>query len=102
MSKKMAGLQQALKSTATAPTMARPEKRNPRPVPTPDDDVKPENKVPSRLGKENISTWLHPDFKKSLRLAQLRKGGKVYLDDLIAEALNDLFIKCDVPTVNHD
>jgi hypothetical protein len=97
----MAGLEQALKSTATAPT-TRPEKRDSRPIPAPDDRVEAEKKAPSRHGKENISTWLHPDFKKSLRLAQLRKSGKVYLDDLVAEALNDLFVKYDVPTVNHD
>jgi hypothetical protein len=101
MSRKMAGLQQALKSTATAP-MASSEKRDSRPTLTPDDRVKAEKKAPSRHGKENISTWLHPDFKKSLRLAQIGKTGQVYLDDLVAEALNDLFIKYNVPTVKHD
>jgi hypothetical protein len=46
--------------------------------------------------------WLHADFKRSLRLAQLSKTDKVYIDDLVAEALNDLFVKYDVPTVSHD
>lgn len=59
-------------------------------------------KSPSREGKENVSVWLHPDFKKSLRTVQLRKDGKVYLDDLMAEALNDLFQKYDAPTVVHE
>jgi hypothetical protein len=50
---------------------------------------------------------LNPDFGTSLRLVQIRKrtevqGKKVFLDDLIAEALNDLFIKYDVPTVLHE
>ena len=40
-------------------------------------------------------------------MVQIRKrsdagGKKVYLDDLMAEALNDLFIKYDVPTVLHE
>ncbi|HLW71398.1 MAG TPA: ribbon-helix-helix domain-containing protein [Candidatus Binataceae bacterium] len=101
MSKKMMGLQQALNSAATAQT-ARPEKPPLQPKPAPDSTTKPQGKAPSRQGKENIGTWLHPDFKKSLRLVQLRKSDKVYLDDLVAEALNDLFLKYNVPTVNHD
>jgi hypothetical protein len=100
MSKKMTGLQQALNSAVTA--TPRPEKPRSLPLTTPDSHPKPLGKAPSRVGKENIGTWLHPDFKKSLRLVQLRKPNKVYLDDLVAEALNDLFLKYDVPTVSHD
>jgi hypothetical protein len=101
MSKKMTGLQQALSSAATAQT-ARPEKPPSQLEPAPDSRTKAQTRAPSRQGKENIGTWLYPDFKKSLRLVQLRKPGKVYLDDLVAEALNDLFLKYNVPTVNHD
>src|ERR1700692_1881195 len=96
---KMQGLQQALNKSSGKPKFEMLE-----PVVTSDDTVKsvPSIKAPSRHGKEYTGAWLNPDFKKSLRLVQIRKGGKVYLDDLIAEALNDLFFKYDVPTVNHE
>ncbi len=57
---------------------------------------------PSREGKVNIAAWLKADFKSSLRLVQIRKGQGVFIDDLVAEALNDLFRKYDVPTVHHE
>lgn len=100
MSKKMSNLQQALNSTVT-PVKVKPEKQL-APVVISNDAEKSTPRAPSRQGKENVSAWLNPDFKKSLRLAQIRKSGKVYIDDLIAEALNDLFLKYDVPTVQHD
>jgi len=95
----MQGLQQALNSSVGKAKVEKPEL-----VKALSDTVKsaPVAKSPSRQGKELIGAWLNPDFKKSLRLAQIRKGGKVYLDDLVAEALNDLFIKYDVPTVYHE
>ena len=66
----------------------------------------PPAKAPSRVGKEYTGAWLNPDFGMSLRLVQIKRrrddqGKKIYLDDLIAEALNDLFHKYDVPTVQH-
>ena len=66
----------------------------------------PPAKAPSRVGKEYTGAWLNPDFGMSLRLVQIKRrrddqGRKIYLDDLIAEALNDLFRKYDVPTVLH-
>src|SRR5260370_11194682 len=96
---KMTGLQQALNKSSGKSKLEKPE-----PIATPNDTAKPttSTKAPSRHGKEHTGAWLHPDFKRSLRLAQIRKGGKVYLDDLVAEALNDLFFKYDVPTVNHE
>jgi hypothetical protein len=103
MSKKMTSLQQALNHNAAAP--AKP-KAVPSPAPTNASsdatESPPATRSPSRVGKETISAWLHPDFKKGLRLVQVRKEGKVYLDDLMAEALNDLFQKYDVPTVSHN
>jgi hypothetical protein len=57
---------------------------------------------PSRAGHVNISCWLHRDFKSSLRLVQARKGTNATLQDLMAEALNDLFIKYDVPTIGQE
>jgi hypothetical protein len=93
---KILGLQQALRESSG---------KGPVQGPAP---VKPAaGKVPSREGKEFTGAWLSADFGTSLRLVQIsrrkgEKGGKVYLDDIIAEALNDLFRKYDVPTVYHE
>jgi hypothetical protein len=101
---KMEGLQQALKNNSGK---ANPEPQRPK---APAQSVaKPaaKPKVSSREGKEYIGAWLNADFGTSLRMVQIRRrkdteGRKVYLDDLIAEALNDLFLKYDVPTVFHE
>jgi hypothetical protein len=75
--------------------------------PTPREREEPRSrgaKTASREGKEHIGAWLNPDFNTSLRMIQLHRGrdaqgNRVYLADLMAEALNDLFLKYDVPTV---
>jgi hypothetical protein len=54
-------------------------------------------KPSSRAGQSNISAYLHPDYQTSLRLIHARTGRKK--QDLIAEALNDLFAKYDVPQI---
>lgn len=56
----------------------------------------------SRDGQVNVSAWMHPDFKVGLRLVQARKGAKAELQDLLAEALNDLFTKYNVPVVRQE
>lgn len=101
MSERMKSLQQALNSTAGAPAKRSP-KHSTAPAVVSNDAPKSPKNPPKHPGKESITTWLHPDFKKSLRLVQLRKEGKFYLDDLIAEALNDLFRKYDAPIVTHE
>lgn len=53
------------------------------------------SKAPSRAGKVNISAYMPPEVKSSLRLVQAKRGGKV--SDLLAEALNLLFAKYNVP-----
>jgi len=55
-------------------------------------------KVPSREGKIHIGAYLHPDFKRSLRLVQAQTGEDVQA--LIAKALNDLFRAHDVPVID--
>lgn len=103
---KMQGLEAALKKASgkPGPQPAQPKAIAPaEPEPAPQAKAKPS----SRKKKEYTGAWLNPDFGMSLRMVQLRKrkdaeGRKVYLDDLMAEALNDLFIKYDVPTVHHD
>jgi hypothetical protein len=68
--------------------------------PTPAAIVTGPARPPSRAGKENISAWLSPKYQTSLRLVHARTGRKK--QDLIAEALNDLFAKYDVPQVRED
>jgi len=101
---KMQGLQQALKASSGKAVVETPE-----PAKASNNSVKTGTKAKSssREGKEYTGAWLNTDFGTSLRLVQIRKrknekGGKVYLDDLVAEALNDLFRKYDVPTVHHE
>jgi hypothetical protein len=95
---KIANLQSALNSssgrTAPLPIADRPIS----PPPT-----KPEAaRQPGRAEQANISAWLHKDFKKSIRLIQAKKTEKATLQDLMAEAFNDLFSKYNVPTVNEE
>jgi hypothetical protein len=58
----------------------------------------------SRNGKIHVGAWLPPEYKTSLRMIQIKTGGKAGSErgfqELMAEALNDLFAKYDVPTVN--
>jgi len=101
---KMSGLEQALKDRSGKASPDKPAPKAELPA-TPKPAAKA--KTPSREGKEYTGAWLNPDFGTSLRMVQLRRrkgadGKKIYLDDLIAEALNDLFLKYDVPTVHHD
>lgn len=49
----------------------------------------------SREGKVNVSAYFPAEVKASLRLVQAKRGGKV--QDLLAEALNLLFAKYNVP-----
>jgi hypothetical protein len=56
---------------------------------------------PSREGKVNVSAYFPSEVKASLRLVQAKRGGKV--QDLLAEALNLLFAKYNVPeTAPHE
>jgi hypothetical protein len=100
----MQGLQQALKSTSGK---AAPPKPATAKVSNDSAKAGTKAKFSGRDGKEYTGAWLNPDFGTSLRLVQIRRrkdanGKKVYLDDLVAEALNDLFLKYDVPTVLHE
>ncbi len=52
----------------------------------------------NRQGKVNVAAWLDPGFKASMRLVQARRPGSI--QELIEEALNDLFAKYDVPQIS--
>jgi hypothetical protein len=51
---------------------------------------------PGRVGKVNITGYFDPAVKKSIRLIQAHDP-KLTVQDLLAEALNDLFAKHNVP-----
>lgn len=51
---------------------------------------------PGRVGKVNITGYFDPAVKKSLRLIQAHDPNRT-VQDLLAEALNDLFAKHNVP-----
>ena len=94
---KMQNLQQALRqSTGKSKTTPEPSLSA---SPTPIEKRENPRKPPSRAEQVSISAWMHPDFKSSLRLVQARKGRNATLQDLMSEALNDLFVKYDVPTI---
>ena len=57
-------------------------------------------KAPSREGKIHIGAYLHPDFKRSLRLVQAQTGEDV--QTLVVRALNNLFSTHNVPVVDRD
>jgi len=56
--------------------------------------------APSREGKTNLTAYLSQDYKRNMRLIQAKTGRS--LQTLIAEALNDLFVKYDVPAIDHE
>ena len=91
MAKNMQALQEALKGTQAAPT---PKASSPGAATGNAQGYM----APSREGKTNITAYLSPDYKASLRLIQAKSGAS--LQALIAESLNDLFRKYDVPTVD--
>jgi hypothetical protein len=92
---KIKSLQQALSTSSGKPAVvAAPEAANGNPVRA--------ARQSSRAGQVNISAWMDPNFKASMRLVQARKGGSASFQDLMAEALNDLFTKYDVPTIRQE
>ncbi len=110
MSKNLKALQQALNTSIQRPAPQRATAA-PRPAEPPAKAANIDHApaatsaptsymAPSREGKVNITAYLVPDYKASLRLIQARTGKS--LQTLISEALNDLFTKYDVPTVRGD
>ena len=77
---------------------------NPATLAAPPDQVavtKPKTPVaPSRIGQVNVSAYLPKGYQDSLRLLYAQSGRPQR--ELIAEALNDLFAKYDVPQVRED
>jgi Antitoxin-like ribbon-helix-helix len=88
---KLAGLKSALDTAA---------RRSP-PKPDPLAVAAPANESAkggaSRAGKIHVGAWLPGEYKTSLRMIQVKTDRS--LQELMSEALNDLFAKHDVPTI---
>jgi len=86
-------LRQALKPRAEVPV--------PPPVPQQDNASAPTTKSqhfrPSREGKSNVTGYFPPAVKKQLRI--LAADRDTTIQDLLAEALNDLFAKHGRPEI---
>ena len=78
-------LRQALKPRAEVPV--------PQPTPQQDNASAPKSQHfrPSREGKSNVTGYFPPAVKKQLRI--LAADRDTTIQDLLAEALNDLFAK---------
>jgi hypothetical protein len=91
---KLANLQTALNKTRAAPAVVPERGPTAETNPTTPTALRQAN----RQGKVNVAAWMHPDFKRSMRLVQARRSCTI--QDLLEEALNDLFAKYDVPQVS--
>ena len=94
----MANLRNLQRAASEAAGKGQSPKAQPEPAPTATASAKPN----SRAGKIALTFHLPEDFKRSLRLIQAHRGGGCTLEQLAAEALNDLFSKYNVPTVAND
>jgi hypothetical protein len=99
MANKLANLQSALDSTRTASPAANDGRRRVAELAAAIAPAAGQRQA-NRRDKVNVAAWLHPDFKNSLRLVQARRPGSI--QELMEEALNDLFAKYDVPQVVAD
>ena len=95
MAKKLS-LQAALMGQSESGALAAPVDRQ-SPATTAASPVS--NRAPSRVGKKQIGAWLDPDFDRSLLLIMAKSPMGTDKQTLIAEALNDLFRKHNVPVV---
>jgi hypothetical protein len=104
MASKMADIQRQLEratgrtASAASPPAAPVQVSTPPAAPEPVAPKPASFKAPSREGKIHIGAYLHPDFKKSLRLVQARTGKD--LQALLADALNELFRTHNAPVID--
>ena len=87
MARSIAGLKSALDASVRG--KAQPSEIEP---------AVPAVKNAPRFGKKHVGAWLPVAYKASLRLIQAKTERTI--EQLTAEALNDLFVKYDVPTVS--
>jgi hypothetical protein len=96
---KFTAIQQQLEQASGRKAAVAPVTAQPPALPANEATATP-YKAPSREGKTHIGAYLHPDFKRSLRLVQAQTGEDV--QSLIAKALNDLFRAHNVPVIDQD
>jgi len=90
MQKKTNRLQAALSQQAHGPAKLQ------QPEPANNTSAPPVRKEASRAGKVMVSGWLPIEARASLRLILAHHPDKL-MQDLVAEAFNDLFAKYNVP-----
>lgn len=95
MRKKLNTLQHALDHQSRTNPTATPESAENRPASL---TAAGHYVPPSREGKTNVSGWLHPDYKASMRLIQAKTGKDIQTQ--MAESLNDYFRKHNVPAID--
>lgn len=87
-------LQTAL-AEAVAPAAPAPKAKASKPAKATGKPTKPQT---SREGKEALTTWLSPSFKRSLLLVKAQTGETQ--EQIVARALNDVFKAAGVPVVS--
>ena len=96
----MANLKNLQHAASEAAGKQQPKKAAPLQAPVAESN--PPNRSSARAGKIAMTFHLSEDFKRSLRLVQAHRGHGCALEQLAAEALNDLFSKYNVPTIAAD
>jgi hypothetical protein len=97
----MANLKNLQQAASEAAGKVQPKKARSAQAKTTAENALPEVAKPnSRAGKIALTFHLPEDFKRSLRLVQAHRGNGCTLEQLAAEAFNDLFSKYNAPTVN--
>ena len=89
----------ALAQAAKSPTAAKP--RIVEEAPRKSTGASPDKAKAYRAGRVNITGYFEPAVKQSLRLIQAKHRPESNVQDLLAEALDDLFAKYNVPQTAH-
>lgn len=105
MKKSRNSLSDALARAANGPTSAKNRPRPPEEGGARRNESKrvgadPQSAKAYRAGRVNVTGYFDPDVKKSIRLIQAKHPDRT-VQDLLAEALNDLFAKYNVPQSAH-
>lgn len=76
------------------------QSRGARPAPAPPDPAEPAPNPhyrPGRAGKSNVTAYFPPSVKKQLRVLAAER--ETTIQNLVGEALNDLFAKNGLPEI---
>ena len=92
---KKTSLSDALAQAAHGPTSAKLSRPSSTRVPS-SSGASADSAKAYRVGRVNVTGYFDPAVKQSIRLIQAKHPDRT-LQDLLAEALNDLFAKYNVP-----